>query len=272
MLKRRPDPDGGPEPWARRTDPDPWSGAAPGPAPRGRARTVWRLRDLLLVLLVGAGLSIVLIVPAAVMTFSAGSLLERDVSVPVWFAVLGSAGYVALWLAVWLMVVERRRVPWSAIGFRRVGPGLLLAMVPAGFVLLILNILLILPVTFFLGLGDPDAANSQDQVFDPNGGMTGFEALLLAIPLVVLAPIVEEILFRGLLYRYLRGRLGVVLAVLLSALIFAVLHAVIPPLFLMGILLAILAQRSGSLLPGIVLHATNNALVVLAIWLAANAG
>jgi hypothetical protein len=90
--------------------------------------------------------------------------------------------------------------------------------------------------------------------------------------LVVLAPIVEELLFRGLLYRYLRGRTGIVLAVALSALVFAVLHVVIPPLLVMGIVLAILTERTGSLLPGIVLHATNNAMVVLAIWLAANAG
>jgi membrane protease YdiL (CAAX protease family) len=43
---------------------------------------------------------------------------------------------------------------------------------------------------------------------------------------------------------------------------------VIPPLFVMGSVLAVLAQRTDSLLPGIVLHATNNGLVVLALWAA----
>lgn len=225
---------------------------------------------MLLVLVVGAVLSVVLTVPAAAITISVGSLRGADVSIPIWFAVLGSAAYVALWLAVWLMVVERRGVSWGALGFRRVKPGLLLAMVPAGFALLILNILLIVPTTYLLGLGDPDASGGQDEVFDPEGGMSALDALLLAVPLVVLAPIVEELLFRGLLYRYLRGRMGIVVAVALSALVFAVLHVVIPPLFLMGIVLAILTERTGSLLPGIVLHATNNAMVVLAIWLAGN--
>ena len=105
-------------------------------------------------------------------------------------------------------------------------------------------------------------------LLSPDAGLSALDFILIAIPLVVAAPIVEELVFRGVLYRYLRGGLGVLLAVLLSALVFAVLHVVIPPLFLMGIVLAALAQRTNSLLPGIVLHATNNGLIVLAIWAA----
>ena len=76
---------------------------------------------------------------------------------------------------------------------------------------------------------------------------------------------IEELLFRGLLYGYLRGRAGIILSVIVSALVFAVLHVVIPPLFVMGAILAILAERNRSLWPSIALHATNNGLIVIII-------
>ena len=238
---------------------------------RGRVRAPWGFGDLLLVVLVGALLIPVCFVPVAILTFVAGGISGIGLPLSVVFSAISIAVYVAFFIALWLMVVERRAVPWRSLGLRRVNIGLLLAMIPAGVGVLILNLVILLPLTFFLGLGDPEAASSQNDVMVTNGGMSLIELLWLAIPLVVLAPIVEELLFRGLLYRYLRGRVGVVAAVVISALVFAVLHVVIPPLFVMGIVLAVLAERTGSLWPGIVLHATNNGLVVLALWLAANA-
>jgi membrane protease YdiL (CAAX protease family) len=252
----------------------PWPSVAPGqPSPRRRrTRTPWGFVDLLLVFLVGLFLAAVLVVAAVGLTFVAAALVGYDVPGTVWFGVISTAVYLAFALAVWLMVVERRAVPWQALGFRPVRPGLLAAMVPLGVGLLILNVALLAPLTYFLNLGDPDAASSQNEVFNPDSGLSLLELVALAVPIALLAPVVEELLFRGLLYRYLRGRLGVVVAVVLSALIFGALHVVIPPLVVMGIVLAIIAQRTGSIWPGIVVHATNNALVVLALWLTTTSG
>ncbi len=79
----------------------------------------------------------------------------------------------------------------------------------------------------------------------------------------LVAPIAEEILFRGLLYKGLRIFLGVPGASLLSALIFTLMHGLPTarlPIFILGIILNHLYERTGSLIPGITLHAVNNAL------------
>lgn len=73
------------------------------------------------------------------------------------------------------------------------------------------------------------------------------------------APIVEEIFFRGVLYRSFRNRLGVLPASVIAGAIFGVLHTqypliVRPELAFFGVIAALLYERTGSLLPGIAMH------------------
>ncbi len=81
---------------------------------------------------------------------------------------------------------------------------------------------------------------------------------------VVGAPVVEELVFRGLILSGLAQRLGPGLALVFSSLAFAWLHFEYPPavpvLFVLAMILGLLRQRSGSLLPPLLLHALNNGL------------
>jgi len=95
--------------------------------------------------------------------------------------------------------------------------------------------------------------------------------VLAAIPVVVLivvvAPIAEEIFFRGMLFGGLRKRLSTFPAAAISALVFGALHATtgitaVPPLIVFGFMLALLYERTGSLVPGMIAHAFNNALAL----------
>ncbi|WP_284982391.1 CPBP family intramembrane glutamic endopeptidase [Arthrobacter sp. efr-133-TYG-118] len=88
---------------------------------------------------------------------------------------------------------------------------------------------------------------------------SGFVPSLLVSLLV--APIVEESLFRGLLYPMLRKKAGAVVAAVLSSLLFAAMHgnsvqavAVIP----LGLLLALVAERTRRVWPCVVLHLAYN--------------
>lgn len=86
--------------------------------------------------------------------------------------------------------------------------------------------------------------------------------------IVVAAPISEEVCFRGMLFGGLRERLPRLGAALLSGLIFGALHALtgvsaVPPLIAFGFILALLYERTGSILPGILLHALNNSVALL---------
>lgn len=87
----------------------------------------------------------------------------------------------------------------------------------------------------------------------------------------VVGPLAEEILFRGIIYRWLRTRFSVRFGVVASATVFALFHLFYPVMalaavFLMGVAAAILYQRSGSLWPAIALHSLNNAIVAIAPW------
>ena len=87
--------------------------------------------------------------------------------------------------------------------------------------------------------------------------------------IVVAAPISEEICFRGMLYGGLRERWPRIAAALFAGLIFGALHALtglsaVPPLVAFGFVLCLLYERTGSIVPGIVLHMLNNSVALLA--------
>ena len=102
---------------------------------------------------------------------------------------------------------------------------------------------------------------------------------LFFVGAAILAPIGEEVLFRGYLFGSLRrlagdSRAGIVIAYSVSALVFALAHslaasegviALLVPSFLIGLVFAWGFDRSGSLLPGIVAHALNNSIAFAAL-------
>ncbi len=79
---------------------------------------------------------------------------------------------------------------------------------------------------------------------------------------VVMAPVVEEIMFRGFFYRALRARFSVPVAVLLCSALFAGIHPQgivgFAPLFCIGVVLAVLREWRGSLLAPMIAHACVN--------------
>lgn len=95
----------------------------------------------------------------------------------------------------------------------------------------------------------------------------GYTALL-AIVLGMLVPLVEEVIFRGVIHRSLRTRWPLFPAAILSGLVFAAVHldvAHVAPLFMVGFILAWSYERSGSLWGAIIPHGGLNALTVLVI-------
>jgi uncharacterized protein len=91
------------------------------------------------------------------------------------------------------------------------------------------------------------------------------EQVAVLVAVVVLAPVAEELLFRGVLLRGLKERLGIVASAVISGFVFSAYHldpVGFLPRFEIGIVLALLAWKSGSLWPAIAFHAANNALAM----------
>ncbi|GBC96727.1 hypothetical protein HRbin16_02536 [bacterium HR16] len=95
----------------------------------------------------------------------------------------------------------------------------------------------------------------------------GAIALAFVLVVAVAAPIGEELFFRGFVFNVLRNRLHFTSAVWLSAALFALLHASVKnflPILVIGVLLARLYARTGSLWSSVVMHGTFNFLSALA--------
>lgn len=106
---------------------------------------------------------------------------------------------------------------------------------------------------------------AKQDVAGVHGPLAVTAAFLL---LAVGAPLVEELFFRGLLQRALKRRFGTVLAIGGSAVLFGLAHfelLQLPALILFGVVLGVLAERTGRLGPGIVAHATFNAVTVISL-------
>jgi membrane protease YdiL (CAAX protease family) len=90
--------------------------------------------------------------------------------------------------------------------------------------------------------------------------------VLSAILVCVLAPIAEELLFRGFFFAALRRVMPTLAAAALTGLVFGLVHvigtpfALIAPLAVLGFALCLLYLHTGSLLPCMALHALNNSI------------
>jgi len=92
--------------------------------------------------------------------------------------------------------------------------------------------------------------------------------VLAFFAVVIVAPIAEEMFFRGFLYQALRRWRGVGQGIALSALIFALAHVsllIIPSIFALGVILAYLFEKRGSLAATIAAHMTYNLVGFIAI-------
>lgn len=174
-------------------------------------------------------------------------------------------------LAVYLFAVRRPGGDWSYLGFRRFSI-LWIPMVPVLAVVEligmgIINTLLVLPFT------GGTFENPQIEALTGGSALSPRNFALLFVLVAVIAPIAEELFFRGMLYGLLRQRWTAAVAIPLNGLLFALIHFIpllIPGLLFVGIVLAWLRERSQSIYPCILLHATQNGVVLFSLYAMTN--
>jgi membrane protease YdiL (CAAX protease family) len=147
------------------------------------------------------------------------------------------------------IVLGVRRIHWRHLGFRKFSPDGM--AVGCGVAAIIYPLVLLHNLVLML-LGIDTQGDSLTALY---------EALQAPVPFLIagaiLAPLAEEIFFRGFLFAGLRQRHGWVKAMLISSAIFAAFHLQLQaliPTFLLGCALAFAYQRSNSLWPGILIH------------------
>lgn len=86
----------------------------------------------------------------------------------------------------------------------------------------------------------------------------------------VLTAVLEEIMYRGYMYGNLKAATNIVTASIMSSLVFALMHfdiVYLPFLILFSTLLCFLREKTQSIIPGIIVHALSNSIVILFTYL-----
>lgn len=156
-----------------------------------------------------------------------------------------------------LLYVRYKGGSFATLGFRRFKPSVALLVVFLGIVGYYIGAGLLLFLVEVLPTGI-DTQTQQDVPFAPSGNV---ELLATFIAIVLLAPIVEEMFFRGFLLPALNKVMRLPFAIAAVSILFAVLHPPIMTMLAIGVFsvfLCLAYVKTGSLWPAILLHATQN--------------
>jgi hypothetical protein len=126
----------------------------------------------------------------------------------------------------------------------------------------------LITVVVMLALGLPLENPQLEFIIPPDFSWTSGIALFVLGGILV--PIAEEVFFRGVLYRWLRERWGILIGVLVSSFIFGLVHvdiAIAAAAFILGIILALVYEYSKSLWTAILIHAINNSVKIILIYI-----
>lgn len=220
----------------------------------------WRGRDLALAALAGLVLGVIVMIPVVGLVAGSGG--------PQTFALYGLIGlvvYACLFLTTWWIALKKRGASLRDAGFRPVSLLTLAKMLPLTIGMMIATALAVTLSAQVFG----DVPTARDQVVGDATFLSFGDFLWIFGVAAIAAPVAEEFLFRGMLYRLLRVKMRVAAAVAVSALAFAFLHfipALVPALLVMGVVLALVAERYDSLYPAMLVHGLNNGIAVIALY------
>jgi membrane protease YdiL (CAAX protease family) len=151
-----------------------------------------------------------------------------------------------------------RGLTTAAFGLRRV------ALRPAlGWMVLAFVVFWILTAIYVSIVGQPDQQELTRDLREEDSlaALIGYGVLLAFV-----APLAEELFFRGFVFGVLRERIGAAWGAIATGVVFGLVHVAGSPvetigvLIILGVLLCLLYLQTGSLIPCIALHAINNAI------------
>ena len=237
-------------------------------APVARPRPLWRGRDPLIGLgiLLGSLVLIIVLLEAVVTAFGL-----NDTGRSLAGAAL-TIGYETLFAGGVLLMARRRRLSLADLGFRRPDRWGPLGIAVVGTYATLLGYGLALALLRELGLDTSWFEGSNDIPIRHGESAVPLAALLVlfGFAVVIVAPLAEELLFRGLLFRGLDGIWAGWAAIVASGAAFGIFHlnpAVLLPFSVIGMLFAWAFRVSGSLWVPIITHfIINSVSFIVTVW------
>ncbi|KMJ57694.1 CAAX protease [Bacillus sp. LL01] len=164
-------------------------------------------------------------------------------------------------LSVYLVALKPHQLGWKEVGLRSFSKNYW-KWIPVWTVVLIVSsiLLVVLMDIFQIGVDNSKTESLKEQV-------TWFTFAIAFLSAAVVSPLYEEIFYRGFLYKWMRDKWDVTAGLLGSSLIFTIVHIptynTLPVNFISGMIFAWTYEKSGSIIPGIIIHAVFNGLAVV---------
>lgn len=175
--------------------------------------------------------------------------------------------FTLLLVAALPLFIKTQKTNKEEIGLDRLPSWTDILITPAGLIVyLILSSLLMLIMTHLFSW--IDVYQVQDTGFDHLSRY--YEYILAFITLVIVAPVVEEILFRGFLYGKLKRFLPIWVAIVITSVLFGLFHgswALAIDTFSLSVVLCLLREITGSLWASILLHMTKNGIAFYILFI-----
>lgn len=161
-----------------------------------------------------------------------------------------------------------KRVSLETLGLKRLMSWVDIGLAPLGYIAYIITLVVALAlITQFIPGFQADQA--QDVGFKGITNQVGY--MLAFATLVVVAPIAEEVLFRGYLYGKLRRHVPIWASIVATSALFALVHGqwnVAVDTFVLSLFLCGLRELTGSIWAGILVHMIKNAIAFYILFLA----
>lgn len=190
-------------------------------------------------------------------------VLDDVVNFPLFFLLKKFVGNLTLFLLPILFITKVYKADIKEIGLtlqdltKNIGLGFI-----AGILFWTIASIADFVVTYILGPDHTHPIHPSIQKLKNADSFIGYSVMLISI--AFMTPISEEVYFRGFTYTILNKRFGKIAGIILSSLLFAVVHLNYlwwtASIFVIGIGLALLFQRTNSLVSVIIAHSINNLL------------
>jgi len=129
-----------------------------------------------------------------------------------------------------------------------------------GFIIIAVSQYLMLHVFSF------ESAAEQKEQLGGLGLQNNIQSIIYVLSIAIITPVKEEILFRGILYRFLEKRYNFLVSIIISSFIFGILHGgLLITATIMGMVFAMLYKKTQSIIPSIILHIVWNLLVSISM-------
>ncbi|MFA6024733.1 MAG: type II CAAX endopeptidase family protein [Candidatus Gracilibacteria bacterium] len=171
--------------------------------------------------------------------------------------------FVILFFPLWILVVDKYNVSLADFGFQKIKPWLLIKTVLLCYGFYLLVSFVFAAILYYTDLNLP--GYQEQESYLPLFGYDAIGLMVAFLVISVLAPLLEELFFRGFLYRTFQKTWPIWLSSIITATLFALIHFQLEtflPLFFLGLILNYATQKTGSVWTSVAFHSLNNTIAL----------